>query len=239
MSSQPKSFLPTRWSLIAHCANASNPCAARIALEELCRLYWFPVYATIRRLGTAEEDARDLTQEFFAYAAEHGTLGKADSSKGLFRTFIHACLGNFLHNAHDKANALKRGGAREIISIEMLEAEDRYVAEGKHDLTPDRLFDRVLALEIIRLAEQELQKEYEADGRHAFFLACKPHLYEADPNSPYADLARSLAMSVGTLKSGISRIRGRFREILRIRVEDLVTHPEDARQELIALQQAL
>jgi RNA polymerase sigma-70 factor (ECF subfamily) len=107
---QPGAEFPiTHWSVVL---SASDPGSARAAeaLEKLCRIYWYPLYAYVRRRGKTPPDAQDLTQEFFARLLARHWLGRADQARGRFRTFLLTALERFLANEWDKGRALKRGG---------------------------------------------------------------------------------------------------------------------------------
>jgi RNA polymerase sigma factor (sigma-70 family) len=236
MKQNDPNFLPTRWTLIAHASDPSSPQTQR-ALEELCRAYWYPVYAAIRRAGHSEHDAEDLTQSFFLSALEKSTFGKADRAKGSFRTFVLSCLGNFLSNARAHDQAQKRD-SRKLISFESLDAAERYAAEGHDDLTPDKLFERTLAMEILRNAEKELEEDRRYDGRLELFQALRPHLFGMEEGQSLAALAAQLQMPLETVKSHLQRMRDRYRQLLRARVNDLGSD-DDGPDEMTALQNAL
>lgn len=232
---QNRNFQPTRWSLIAH---ASSPEQASKNLQVLCKTYWYPVYAAIRRAGHNHENAEDLTQNFFIKAIGKETFSKASPEKGRFRTFILACLRHFLIDEHDRATAAKRD-SRQLVHIDALSAQERYAAEGVDHLTPDQLFERTLALEILNQAEAELEANFRQEGKHDLFLAILPSLYQADDSEPQAHLAARLSMTPAALTSLLFRTREKHRELLRARANQLVTHPEDGKDELIQLQKAI
>ncbi len=235
MKPNDPNFLPTRWTLIAHASDPSSPQTQK-ALEQLCQAYWYPVYAYIRRDGHSEHDAEDLTQSFFLSALEKSTFGKADRAKGSFRTFVLSCLGNFLHNARAHAQAQKRD-TRKLISFESLDAAERYAAEGHDDLTPDKLFERTLAMEILRSAEKELEEDRRYDGCLELFQALRPHLFGMEGQT-LAELAAQLQMPLETVKSQLTRMRNRYNQLIADRAIEISSR-EAARDEMIALQNAL
>lgn len=228
-------FLPTRWSIVA---DSNDPAKARPALEQLCQDYWYPVYHAIRRAGHGEHEAEDLTQSFFAHMIERSTFARAERSQGRFRTFVLSCLANFLHNARDHAQAQKRD-VRRLVSFDAMQAEERLAAEPVDDCTPEQIFERSLARQFLSHAEEELRAEFRHDGREALFLALWPHLFADGPDTSRAALAALLEMKMETLKSNLHRLKKRFQEILRSRAEHLVRDPDDAKEELRALQNAL
>ena len=136
-----REFLTTHWSMVLLAGSEGSSHAAE-ALQQLCRAYWYPLYAYIRRSGSAAHDAQDLTQEFFALLLKRSDLAGVRREKGKFRSFLLASLKHFLANERKRANRLKRGGGQTILSIDPVSAEHRYVSEPSHDLTPDKLFER-------------------------------------------------------------------------------------------------
>src|SRR5690348_17253771 len=139
-------FAPTRWTLICAASEPDASPQARQALGELCRIYWFPLYAFVRRRGHDAHEAQDLTQEFFARLLAENHLRHVDRDKGKFRSFLLACLKHFLADEWDRARAQKRGGGQTIVP---LDAETRYERDPSHELTPDKLYDRQWALTLL------------------------------------------------------------------------------------------
>src|SRR3954464_1058920 len=138
-------FPTTRWSLVLLAGDPAAP-LARESLAELCGAHWDPLYAYIRRRGHGPEQARDLTQDFFARALEKGLLAEADPSRGRFRSFLRTVCAHFLANRRDREHAWKRGGGRAVLPIDAVDAEGRYARELADGLTPERIFDRSWAL---------------------------------------------------------------------------------------------
>jgi DNA-directed RNA polymerase specialized sigma24 family protein len=139
-------FQSTRWSLVLAAGHKSSP-DSQEALAALCRTYWYPLYAYIRRRGAEAHRAQDLTQDFFARMLEKNILAVAQPERGRFRTFLLSTLKNFLCNEHDKVRAKKRGGDRLVLSLDFEAGESRYQREPAHSLTADRLFERQWAPE--------------------------------------------------------------------------------------------
>jgi RNA polymerase sigma factor (sigma-70 family) len=231
-------FLPTNWSQIAYASDPSDPRSKR-ALEELCKAYWYPVYAAIRRAGNGEHEAEDLTQSFFLTVLEKGTFSRADKAKGRFRTFVLSCLGNFLSNARAHDQAQKRD-SRKLVSFESLEAAERYAAEGHDDLTPDKLFERTLAKEILRQAENELEADYSRDAEKKLFEILRPHLFAIEDDHSLASLAAELQLKQQTVKRHLRDMRKSYRALISARVGQTLSNPEDdGPDELGTLQNAL
>ena len=239
MKTRSYTFVPTRWSLIANARSADQPHARR-ALEELCDAYWFPVYAFVRRSGKSREDAEDLTQGFFASVIEKDTLAKADPERGRFRTFVIACLKRHLGKEHQKATAAKRGGGQPLVRIDTDEAEERYVVELRDDLTPEKLFERMLAIEIFLGADSEVAAEWQAEGKGELFTALRDKLDdEGSGGKTYPALSAEFNIPEGTLKSHGSRLRKHLRRTVRDRVAETLVRPEDVDEEIAILLQCI
>ena len=209
------------------------------ALEKLCRSYWPPLYAYVRRLGNDEHTAKDLTQGFFAKLLEKNYLNQADRQRGKFRSFLLGALKHFLADEWDKSQAQKRGGGRVILSFDEQTAEDRYHLEPTDKMTPDKLFDRRWALMTLEQAVGRLRKEYQDTGKAALFGQLQDFLSGALGDSTYAGAAARLGMTESNLKSYVFRLRKRNREILREVIADTVALPSQIDEELRDLRAAL
>ena len=155
------------------------PSTSARALETLCRAYWYPLYAYVRRRGHGAEDARDLTQGFFAALLGKQALARADRERGKFRTFLLGSLNNYLANEWDKARALKRGGGATLASLDEQDAEDRYLHEPANALSPEKLFDRRWAETVLEMVFARLRHEFAAAGQLERYELCKPGPTEA------------------------------------------------------------
>jgi RNA polymerase sigma-70 factor (ECF subfamily) len=201
---------------------------ARAALSELCAAYWYPIYALIRRLGHAEADALDLTQEYFARLLEKPVLAAVDRSKGRFRGFLRADCRLFLLDRRDRDRAQKRGGGRRPLSIDVRDAEGRYLVEPAEGLTPERLFDRAWALTLLGRALDRLAADYAATGRAPLFERLQTVLIDGPDTLPYAELAERLGMSRAAVQQAVHRLRERFREALRAEIAATLDDPTEA-----------
>jgi RNA polymerase sigma-70 factor (ECF subfamily) len=212
--------------------------AARQAMGELAQLYWFPLYAYLRRRGSPPAQAEDLVQGFFAQLLERDALTAVDRSKGKFRSFLLACLQNYLADQSDKARALKRGGHRPILSLDALAAEARYAAEPVDQLTPERVFERRWARTLIDETLARLRDDYAARGQAPLFAALQ-HLLVGDAGDTYARLAPRLGLTEAAVKVAAHRLRRRYRELLRDQIAQTVSDPaliaEEIRQLLSSL----
>src|SRR3984885_12714657 len=160
LSSSSSRFYTTHWSLVLTAQEKASPASAE-AMELLCRTYWYPLYAYVRRQGHNSHDAQELTQEFFSRLLEKGYLRAAASEKGRFRTFLLVALQRFLANEWDRARALKRGGGRTHVPLVAAEAESRYQTEHADSLTPERIFERRWAVTVLEQTLVRLRAEYE------------------------------------------------------------------------------
>jgi len=219
-------FPRTHWSVVV---SASDPNSSRAgeALEKLCRTYWYPLYAYVRRRGKTPPDAQDLTQEFFARLLARHWLERADQAKGRFRTFLLTALERFLANEWDKGRALKRGGDRQFVPLEYwATAETRYGSEPADPLTPEQIFERRWALTLLDEVLQKLGAEYRAEGKGELFAALKQTLVSDRSSLPYAELARSLHLSESGVRVAVYRLRQRYRELLRSEIANTVDSAE-------------
>jgi len=217
-------FRTTHWSLIV-AAQDRDSTEARAALAELCESYWYPLYAFIRRQGHSMEDARDLTQEFFARLLEKGYILAADRERGKFRSFLLGSCKHFLANEHDRAKAQKRGGGVVIRSLDCQAAECRYVEEPAHESTPEKLFERRWALVLLQNVFARLRQEHEQAGKLRLFEQLKPFLAGDGPVVRYAQAAEALRMSSGAVKVAVHRLRCRYREMVHEEIGRTVDDP--------------
>lgn len=224
-------FQTTNWSLVL-AARGEETLASRDALTRLCEIYWYPIYAFIRRKGHSAEEARDLTQGYFAALLEKAYLEDVRPEAGRFRSFLFASVSHFLSNERDRAHALKRGGNRALISLDGDTAEGRYRLEPAGELTPEKLFERQWALALLDRALDRLGDEEAATGSTAKFEQLRPYLTGEDTAAPHSEIASALGMSEGAVQVAVHRLRGRFGKVLREEIEHTVNDPEDVDAEL-------
>jgi RNA polymerase sigma-70 factor (ECF subfamily) len=224
-------FATTHWSLVLAAGRHASP-TSREALATLCRTYWYPLYAHVRRRGHRAEEAQDLIQEFFAELLAKDRLQVADRERGRFRSFLLAALDHFLANAWRRAHARKRGGHRPILSLDFGEGEGRYVAEPAHELTPEKLYERRWALTLIEQALARLREELKRDGKRELFEQLKPYLGGGENAEPYGQLAGRLDMTEGAVKVAVHRLRRRCGELLREEIARTVAGPQEVEEEL-------
>jgi RNA polymerase sigma-70 factor (ECF subfamily) len=208
------------------------------ALDELCRTYWYPLYAYVRRQGQPREDAQDLTQAFFARFLARNYLTGLNSEKGRFRAFLLASLKHFLANEWDRARCAKRGGQAVHLSPDWQDAEDRYQLVLIDPLSPDKLYDRAWAMTLLERVVGQLEAECAADGRQALFDALKSFLTVGREAIPYAQAAEKLGVAEGAARVSVHRLRRRYRELLRQEIAQTLANPAQVREEMTALLEA-
>jgi len=202
------------------------------ALEVLCRQYWRPVYAFIRRRGHGPDDAQDLTQEFFARLLEKNFVKSADASKGRFRTFLLTAVSRFLINDRERAQAQKRGGGRALFSLDDARAEDGFRVEPADDATPETIYERRWAETVLEAVLARLRQEYEKVGEHERFEILKPFLAHEKQPKAGAQLAAQLKITESAAYSAVHRLRKRYGELLREEIAQTVNRPEEVEEEL-------
>ena len=224
-------FATTRWSLVL-AAGREEGASAQAALDHLCRVYWFPLYAFARRQGCGPDDAQDLTQSFLARLIEKRDLAGVAPARGRFRSFLLAAMKHFLLNAWDRERAGKRGGGRHnFTSLDARTGEERYQLEPADPLSADRLFERSWALALLDEVLARLRAEQEQAGKLALFDALKPAL-TGDDTARHADLGLRLGLSEGAVKVAVHRLRRRYRELLREEIAATVEEPGEVEDEL-------
>jgi len=230
-SGQQRFFVTTHWSVVLAAGRDSSP-AATDALEQLCRAYWYPLYAYVRRKGYDADDAQDLTQEFFARLLARNYLSVADRHKGKFRSFLLGSLEHFLAREWTKAHAQKRGGGKTVLSLDETDAENRYLLEPAHELTAEKVFDRRWATTLLDQAMSRLREECVANHKGDLFGKVESLLSGEKGEACYADVAAALKMSEGAIKVAVHRLRQRYSELVRAEIAQTVATPEEAAEEL-------
>jgi RNA polymerase sigma factor (sigma-70 family) len=208
---------------------------AQAALAELCQIYWTPLYSFVRSRGYTLHDAQDLTQSFFAHLIEHKIYNRVDRQKGRFRWFLLASAKNFLVNASDRERALKRGGGQSFLPLHEQQIDDaeslfqthRSVSSG------DQIFDRGWAEALVAAGMERLCADYKRESRETLFNELKIFLTGgAEPLPTYSELAQRLKIAESTLRSHVTRLRARYREVLRAEVRRTVDTEAEVDEEL-------
>ena len=224
-------FATTHWSVVL-AAKQSDSSQAAAALEKLCRAYWRPLYAYIRRDGHDATEAQDLTQDFFARLLARDYLQHLHHQEGKFRSFLLAYLKNFLSEQRRKDGAQKRGGGCVFVSLDEPAGEDGYLLEPVDELTPDQVFERRWAQTVLQKALDRLHEEYAARDHASLFELLQDYQPREPGGRSYAQLGDELGMSEAAVKSAVQRMRQRHRELLREEIAHTVTRPEEIEEEL-------
>jgi RNA polymerase sigma factor (sigma-70 family) len=224
-------FVTTHWSVVLEARTHQLPEAAE-ALENLCRFYWYPLYAYVRRRGYRAEDAQDLTQAFFAHLLSKDFLRGVGPEKGRFRSFLLACLKHFLADEWEKAHTAKRGGASPAPPMDWEEAENRYVLEGAAEASPEGLYERRWAISLLDHTLDRLRTEAVAGGKQVVFEALQGCLLGDRQSETYAQLGARLGLSETSVKVVVHRLRQRYRELLRDQIAHTVARPEEIEEEM-------
>ncbi|MHC4070266.1 MAG: RNA polymerase sigma factor [Planctomycetota bacterium] len=227
-----RQFATTHWSLVgAAKPDEVSQTRAREALEELCRTYWYPLYAFVRSRGYSAVDAQDLTQAFFARIIETSGFASADRKSGRFRSYLLGAMKHFLANEWHRAQTKKRGGQVRFIEWDALDPEARYAGTSEQTDNPEHLFDREWALETIAGALQELRNEMTKAGKSEQFEVLKGSLTGEDELSR-EEIAARLDMSEGAVKVAVHRLRRRYSKLLRAAIAETVSNEEDLDDEM-------
>lgn len=222
-------FATTRWTMVLSARERHDP-SGRKAMEALCRAYWYPLYAYVRRSGYSPEDACDLTQAFFEQFLEKDFLRLVGPEKGRFRSFLLVAMKRFLAKEWKKSHAVKRGGGLVFVAIDAAEAEQRYAVEPADEASPEVVFDRRWAMILLERTFARLRAEYETGGRGELFEAMKGFLSASPDGRSYAGVAEAAGLSEGAARVAVHRLRQRFRNCFREEVAETV-RPEDADDE--------
>jgi RNA polymerase sigma-70 factor (ECF subfamily) len=231
-------FHSTRWEDILAARDDADP-RAGAALAELCRTYWYPLYAFARRKSYAPEHAEDLTQGFFSNGLARGYLRGVDPARGRFRTFLLTAFENYVGHERDRARRVKRGGRVAIVSLDGGGAEARYLREPAHVETAERLYDRRWALTVLERALDRLERRMTAQGKAPLFDRLKPTLLGADDAAGYAQVGLELGMTEGAVKVAAHRMRTRLSALIREEVALTVADPSQVDDEIRDLFSAL
>jgi RNA polymerase sigma factor (sigma-70 family) len=231
-------FATTHWSVVRAAGKTSSP-RYKEALATLCRTYWFPLYAYLRRQGHNSNQAEEYTQAFFARLLEKRGLRLADSRRGKFRSFLLVALKNFLADERDRARAKKRGGEQKVLSLDFESAESQYTLQPAQQMGPEKLFERSWALTVLERAMVRLQSEFGSTKKRKVFDRLKVYLTREKNSIPYREAADKLKMTEGAIKVAVHRLRHRYRELLRDEIAQTVDTEEQIDEEIRDLFAAL
>lgn len=223
-------FLTTHWSVVLTAAERNDP-QGSAAMEQLCRTYWYPLYAYVRHEGRSPAEAEDLTQGFFAHLLARDFLARVGPQRGKFRSFLLAALRRFLCDQWDRARAVKRGGGAEVLSLDAQEAEDRYRMEPVERLDPEKLYERRWVLTLLEQALTRLRDESAAAGKAELFQRLRSFV-AGENELACADVAAEMGLSESATKAALHRLRERYREILRDEIARTVASPAEIEGEI-------
>lgn len=230
-------FETTRWSLVL--AARDNPARSAQALDGLCRTYRAAVVDYVRSRGHSLDEAEDLTQSFFARFVEHAHHARADPARGRFRAFLLTALKNFLNDAFDHANALKRGGGAETQSLALLAAEADSAPLEDDAESPERAFERAWARAVLQSAVDRLRDEAAGAGKSALFDQLREFLVERPDETDYARIAQALNLRRNTIAVAVHRLRNRLREFVCAELAETAADEGNLEQELADLRHCL
>jgi len=223
-------FATTHWSVVL-AARASTPEGAA-ALEKLCRTYWYPLYAYVRRRGFSEHDAQDLTQGFFAQLLDRQSMQGVTKDKGRFRSFLLASINYFIADQRDGAAAQKRGGGRQVLSFDAQAAETRYRMEPVDSRTPETIFEQRWAMTLLDQVLAKLGQEFSDTGKRELFERLKTFLVEGSVDKTYAEVAREVGMTEEAVKKAVQRMRRRYHQLFREEIAQTVANSAEVDEEL-------
>lgn len=237
-SQGPLAFPPTRWSVVLAARQAPST-AADDALETICRVYWYPLYAHARRCGHRPHDAQDLTQGFFCRLLDKQWLDAADRAKGKLRSFLITAFKHFMANEWRQATTQRRGGAIAFVPLDTSHAEDVFAAVPSPGLAADAAYDREWALLLLERAIERVRGEFAATGRAEDFDALKDCLMAERGDLDYDIMATRLDSTTGAARVAVHRLRKRFREVFREEVSQTLAEGGDVETELHCLAASL
>ncbi len=231
-------FPTTHWTLVK-AVQAGDPAKAAEAMESLCRGYWYPIYAFLRRSGHRSEDAEDLTQSFFVQLVTEDALQRVRQEAGRLRSYLLGVLKRILSDHQRHASTVKRGGGRAPLSFEAMSAEERYSHEPVDDKDPEWLFTRAWAGEVVEVARQRLRESFQENDQGAVYEALLPFITWSDEPPSYRAIATELGTSLTSTRIQIFRLRARFRTMLEEEVARTVLSPAEVAEEMALLHAAL
>ena len=224
-------FAATSWTNVIAAQQSGSPEAAA-ALEKLCRTYWYPLYAYLRRKGNDPHRAQDLTQEFLYRLIKENYLGAADRRRGKFRSFLLAALNHFVSNQCDYERAVKRGGRVNFVSLDDTESETRFLREPASDQSPEKIFERTWFLALFDAALARLREEQAAAGRSEVFEQLRQFVIEDAEAGDYRAVASRVNMTPNAVAVAVHRLRERYKKLVQEEVLRTVADPAEIEDEL-------
>jgi RNA polymerase sigma factor (sigma-70 family) len=223
-------FTTTHWSVVLE-AQGESP-AAHEALEKLCRMYWRPIYAFLRRQGVGPEEAEDTTQGFFAQLLERKSFDAVRKEKGRLRSYLLGALKYFVADEQRRGMAIKRGKGQRLISLDEMHAEQQIEMEPADPVTAEAIYERRWALTVLENVLSRLKDEYRAAGNATLVDSLK-QLLPDEPGAPsQAEIAARLGMTENAVRQAFYRFRQRYQSLLREEIANTVATPGDIEDEL-------
>lgn len=230
-ANRPMDFATTHWSVVLAAKDFAGA-PAQAAMETLCRAYWYPLYAFVRRSGHSPEDAEDLTQAFFVHLLGHEFLRNVSPEKGRFRSYLLVSVKRFMADQWRRDHALKRGGAQPPLSLDQQDAESRYRLEPADLEDPEKLYERRWALTLLNRVLERMENEAVAAGKQTLFSQLQPFLIGDRDTRTYAEIAGAFGISEGAIKMQVLRMRERLRELFIEEITHTVASDDEAREEV-------
>jgi len=234
---QPEHFATTQWSMVLRASMSDDSGKVKVALAELCQRYWYPLYCFVRSKTSSQEDAADIVQGFFLQLLEKSSFQMADQSRGRFRSFLLASVGNYLKNHRRDARTQKRGGDVQHLSFDFEKADERFRLEPVDDLTAEKIFERSWALELIDCCLEKLRQRYREQDQEQLFDGLCGSLLGGEAN--YASIAEALGMNANAVKVAAHRMRQRLGDQIRKEIANTVDSADDIEAELQQLMTAI
>ena len=224
-------FATTHWSVVLAAGDSSAP-QHQGALSTLCQKYWFPLYAYLRRRGYDTHQAEDGTQAFFTQMLEKHYLRRVEPKPAKFRSFLLMALKRFMADQRRRANAVKRGSGKKVLSFNIVAAESQYAIEPAHNLSPEKLFEKSWALTVLEQTMIRLEAELASTGKEELFESLKIYLCGAEDSIPYREMAIELNMTEAAVKAAVYRLRQLYRRMLRDEILQTVSTHDQVDEEI-------
>lgn len=202
------------------------------ALAKLCDTYWLPLYAYVRRKVDSVAEAQDLTQAFFVAFLEKNYAGDADPERGRFRAFMLTAFKHFLSKEWERARAMKRGGGQTVLSLDFNRADSSLSIDPAAGLTAEQLYDQQWAITLLERVLGRIEGEHVSDEAQRKFETLKLFIVTDQPGMSYAECGAALEMTEVAVRKAVSRLRSRYRELLRAEISDTVSGPEEVEDEI-------
>lgn len=231
-------FATTHWSIVLAAGDTEKK-GSREALAKLCESYWYPLYAYVRRIVRDVHEAQDLTQAFFSFLLEKQTISRADPDRGRFRAFLITAFKNFLSKEWEKGRAIKRGGGKSELSLDLVSGESRFQIEPFHELTPEMEYERRWVLTLLDQVLISLQNELSLEGKSAYFEHLKKAITKEANSEDFENAAKALGITPGAAKQAAYRMRKRYRELFRGEVARTIDSEDDIDEEIDRLMRCL